>query len=63
MCVFDYPQDYCRKWEIWVCKAVNNTSWLAIVSKTDRPKSFRNHFAIEHFMVYWCSYFAFKIIC
>ena len=30
-------------------KPVNHTSWVAILTPTDRPKSARNHCVIEHF--------------
>ena len=28
---------------------VNHTSWVAVVTPTDRPKSVRNYYVIEHF--------------
>ena len=33
----------------WVRKPVNHTSWVAVVTPTDRPKSFRNRCLIELF--------------
>ena len=32
----------------------NNTSWVAVVTPTDRPKSFRNHCVIEVFGGFFC---------
>ena len=34
----------------WVRKPVNHTSWVAIVTPTDRPKSVRNRCLIELFV-------------
>ena len=39
----------CGKWEGWVRKPVNHTSWVAVVTPTDRPKSVRNRCVIELF--------------
>ena len=33
----------------WACKPVNHTSWVAVVTPTDRPKSVRNCCLIELF--------------
>ena len=33
----------------WARKPVNHTSWVAVVTPTDRPKSVRNRFLIELF--------------
>ena len=33
----------------WACKPVNHTSWVAVVTPTDRPKSVRNRCLIELF--------------
>ena len=33
----------------WARKPVNHTSWVAVVTPTDRPKSVRNRCLIEHF--------------
>ena len=33
----------------WARKPVNHTSWVALVTPTDRPKSVRNHCLIELF--------------
>ena len=35
--------------ECLVCKPVNHTSWVAVVTPTDRPKSVRNRCVIELF--------------
>ena len=35
----------------WARKPVNHTSWVAIVTPTDRPKSVRNRCLIEFFFV------------
>ena len=33
----------------WARKPVNHTSWVAVVTPTDRPKSVRNRYVIELF--------------
>ena len=33
----------------WARKPVNHTSWVAVVTQTDRPKSVRNRCSIELF--------------
>ena len=38
----------------WVRKPVNHTSWVAVVTPTDRPKSVRNCCLIELFCVVVC---------
>ena len=40
-----------------LCKVVNHTSWVAVVTPTDRPKSVRNSCVIEVFGV------VFKLSC
>ena len=35
----------------WARKPVNHTSWVAVVTPTDRPKSVRNRCLIELFFV------------
>ena len=40
----------CGEWEGWARKQVNHTSWVAIFTPTDRPKSFRNRSVIELFV-------------
>ena len=36
-------------WQGWTRKPVNRTSWVAVVTPTDRPKSVRNLCVIELF--------------
>ena len=36
--------------ERWARKPVNHTSWVAVVTPTDRPKSFHNRCLIELFV-------------
>ena len=36
-------------WDGWVRKPVKHTSWVAVVSQTDRPKSVHNRCVIELF--------------
>ena len=41
---------FCGQWEGWdPVNRFNHTSWVAIVTPTDRPKSVRNHCVIEDF--------------
>ena len=35
--------------KVWPVNKVNHTSWVAVVTPTDRPKSVRNRFVIEFF--------------
>ena len=42
-------QGCCGEWEGWARKPVNHTSWVAVVTPTDRPKSVRNRCLIELF--------------
>ena len=41
----------CGEWEDWARKPVNHTSWVAVVTRTDRPKSARNFCVIDIFGV------------
>ena len=41
----------------------NHTSWAAIVTPTDRPKSVRNGCVIEVFGAFLCCHVAFWIFC
>ena len=45
----------------WTLKTVNESSWLMIVSPTDRPKSVRNRCVFELFVTSLCHYFAFFV--
>ena len=44
----------CGEWEGWARKPVNHTSWVAVVTPTDRPKSVRNRCLIELFCGVFC---------
>ena len=37
----------------WARKPVNHTSWVAVVTPTDRPKSVRNRCVIELFVAFF----------
>ena len=39
----------CGEWESWARKPFNHTSWMTVVTPSDRPKSVRNRCVIEHF--------------
>ena len=47
VCPFDYK--LLRLVGRWARKPVNHTSWVAVVTPTDRPKSVRNRCVIELF--------------
>ena len=47
MCPFDYTA---VQWEGGPVNQVNHTSWVAVVTTTDRPKSVRNCCLIEFFV-------------
>ena len=48
MCPFDYTP--VAEVGRWARKPVNHTSWVAVVTPTDRPKSVRNRCLIELFV-------------
>ena len=48
-CVSFWLHGCCGEWEGWPRKQVNHTSWVAVVTPTDRPKSVRNRCLIELF--------------
>ena len=39
----------CREWECWARKPVNHTSWMNVVTPSDRPKLVGNRCVIELF--------------
>ena len=39
----------CGEWEGWAFKPVNHTSWVAVITLNNRPKSIRNRCVIEYF--------------
>ena len=43
----------------WARKPVNHTSWVALVTPTDRPKSVRNRCVIEFLVAFLCCHVAF----
>ena len=49
MCSFDYTAA-AGSWKVGTVNQVNHTSWLAVVTPTDRPKSARNRCVIELFV-------------
>ena len=49
-CVSFWLHGCCREWEVGPVNQVNHTSWVAVVTPTDRPKSVRNRCLIELFV-------------
>ena len=49
MCPFDYTA-VAGSGKVWPVTQVNHTSWVAVVTPTDRPKSVRNRCVIELFV-------------
>ena len=49
-CVSFWLHSCCGEWKGWVRKPVNDTSWVAVATPTDRPKSIRNCCVIELFV-------------
>ena len=49
MCPFDYTVVE-GSGEVWPVTQVNHTSWIAVVTPNDRPKSVRNRCVIELFV-------------
>ena len=49
MCLFNYTA-VAGSWKVGPVNMVNHTSWVAVVTPTDRPKSFSNRFVIELFV-------------
>ena len=48
VCPFDYTA-VAGSWKVGPVNQVNHTSWVAVVTQTDRPKSVRNRCVIELF--------------
>ena len=48
VCPFDYTA-VAGSWKVGAVNQVNHTSWVAVVTPTDRPRSIRNCCVIEHF--------------
>ena len=48
VCPFDYTA-VAGSGKVWPVNQVNHTSWVAVVTPTDRPKSVRNRYVIELF--------------
>ena len=48
-CVSFLLHGCCGEWESWTHKPVNHTSWMTVVTPSDRPKSVRNRCVIELF--------------
>ena len=46
----------CGEWGGWVRKSVNHTSWVAVVTPTDRPKLVHNRCVIELFDGVFCHF-------
>ena len=53
-CVSFWLHGCCGEWKGWTRKPVNHTSWVAVVTRTDRPKSVRNRSVIELFGNFFC---------
>ena len=51
----------CGEWKGWPPKPANNSSWIAVVTPTYRPKSIRNRCVIERFGVFVLSFYLFLI--
>ena len=49
VCPFDYTA-VAGSGKVWPVNQVNHTSWVAVVTPTDRPKSVRNRCVIELFV-------------
>ena len=49
-CVSFWLHGCCGEWEVGPVNQVNHTSWVAVVTPTDRPKSVRNRCLIELFL-------------
>ena len=50
MCPFDYTV-VAGSWKVGPVNQVNHASWVAVVTPTDRPKSVRNRYVTELFVV------------
>ena len=58
-CLFFWLYGFCREWEGFV----NHTSWVVVVTPTDRPKSVRNRWKIKHFVDVFVLSLRFFIFC
>ena len=57
VCPFDYTA-VVGSWKVGSVNQINHTSWVAVVTPTDRPKSVRNRCVIELFCGVICCHFA-----
>ena len=58
-CVSFWLFGWCGEWEYGPVNQVNHTSWVSVVTPTDRPESVRNCCLIELFWRCLCCHFAF----
>ena len=64
MCVLLITRFFCGKWEGLVpANRFNHTTWMIVVTPTDRHKSVRNRCAIEVFCGVFVLSFGFRIFC
>ena len=49
VCTFDYIA-VAESWKVGPVNKVNHTSWVAVVTPTNRPKSVRNRYVIKLFV-------------
>ena len=58
MCPFDFTA-VAGSWNVGPVNRLNHTSWVAVVTPTDSPKSVRNRCVMELFCaVVFCCHFA-----
>ena len=58
VCPFDYTA-VAETGKVGPVNQVNHTSWVAVVTPTDRPKSVRNRWVIDFLWRCLCCHFAF----
>ena len=59
-CVSLWLHNFCLEREGWVCKLLNHTNWMTVVTSTDQPQLARNHYVIE---IWWRFVILFPLGC
>ena len=62
-CVSFWLHGCCGSGKVGSVNQVNHTSWVTVVTSTDRPKSFRNRYVIELFCGVGCVSLSFWHFC
>ena len=61
VCPFDYTA-VAGSGKVWPVNQVNHTSWVAVVTPTDRPRSISNRCVIELFVALFVLFLTFMLV-